>query len=154
MNALIRTSVVALMVAVLNVAVVAVRFGYSPSDSQESRRREELQRLEEATFGRLEARQAAVQQYIAQRYTLTDLMQQFQELDHEWPDFSAWHDKIWESEAERLYQHILAFVEVVLRGQAEELALVLRRLEKDYRQLQAGRPSPSPAATERTEQSR
>jgi hypothetical protein len=48
---------------------------------------------------------------------------------------------------ERHYRVIGTYAEGILKGQPEELAAVLQRLEKEYQQLQAGRQTPSTAAT-------
>jgi hypothetical protein len=141
MNALLRTAVVGFVVGLLTVAVVTLRWTYSASDAQEQRRVEELDRLREATLHREEARRQAVQEWIAQRRSLAETMQRFQDLDHDWPDYhAAWlREKLPESEAERQYRQIVNYVKTVLQGRAEELAAVLCRLENEYRQLQAGK---------------
>jgi hypothetical protein len=82
-------------------------------------------------------------------------MQRVRELDQEWPSISSVVRKTSPmSDEERYYGAIISYVRAILHGRSEELATVLRRLERDYRQLQTGRQAPSPAATERTEQSR
>jgi hypothetical protein len=58
------------------------------------------------------------------------------------------------SDEERYYGSILNYVDTILRGQPEKLAAVLRRLEKDYQQLQADRKIPSAMPTKRAETSR
>ncbi len=151
MNALSRTAVVALALILMTLGVFTLRVLYSQSDSPENRRGEQLQKLERATRSHLEARRQAVHEWIAQRRTLAETLQRFQE----WPDYSAMARKQWPvSDQERRYQHIRFQVELLQHGRPAELAPVLRRLEKDYRQLQAGKQTASAAATERSEQSR
>jgi septal ring factor EnvC (AmiA/AmiB activator) len=139
MNALLRTAVVALAVGLLTLGVFGLRFAWSPSDIlREIRRGEEIQGLRRITDRRTEARQKAVQEYIAQRRTLAETMQRFQESDHEWPYYDA---VLWKcsSDDEKHYRQLIGHVEGALEGRPEELAAVLRRLEKDYQQLQASR---------------
>jgi hypothetical protein len=138
MNAPIRTAVVA---GLLTLGVFTLRFACSPADSQETRRGEELQKLQRATLRREQARRQAVQEWMAQRRSLAETMQRFQELDHDWPDYSEarLREKLPESDVERHYRLILSYARAELQGRSEELATVLRRLENEYQQLQAGR---------------
>jgi hypothetical protein len=162
MNALLRTTAVALVVALLTLGVFGPRFACSPGDYQtllqEIRRHEELQELEQTTSRREEAIRQATHDYIAQRCTLAETMQRVRELerevDQEWPYLSSARKMSPLSDEERHYGVIISYVQTILYGRSGELATVLRRLEKDYQQLQTGRQAPSPAATERTEQSR
>lgn len=149
MNAPIRTALVATIVGLLAVCVFGLRFGCSPSAFQkEIRRGENLERLKQATFRRVEARRQAVQEWIAQRYSLAETMQRFQEWEREWPDYSAIVRKTQtESDEKRYYRIIGSHVEAVLQGRPEELASALCRLEKDYQQLQAGGQTPSTASS-------
>jgi len=82
----------------------------------------------------------------------------FQELDREWPDSLPKLSEIralkWPSEVEGHYQYIIAIVEELLRGRPEEAAAVLRRLDKDYQQLQTSTQTPSTAPREQTERHR
>jgi Flp pilus assembly protein TadB len=141
MNALIRTTVVALVVGLLTLSVFALRMLYPPNEAQEDRRGEELQRLQRATLHRQEARRQAVQEWIARHRSLAETMERFQELDHDWPDYSEarLREKLPESDVERHYRLILSYMRAELQGRSEELAAVLRRLENEYQQLQAGR---------------
>jgi hypothetical protein len=82
-------------------------------------------------------------------------MQRFQELDQEWPAYiTKLRNTMSESDEQRHYWVIFAYVEAALQERPEELAAARSRLEKDYRQLQDGRQTPSSAATERIERSR
>jgi hypothetical protein len=160
MNNLMRTAVCALVLGLLTLGVFTLRFAYSPGDWQEiNRRSEEIQRLEQAALRREEAMRQAARSYIAQRCTLAQTMQRWQELEQEfsqeWPVFRDIlrrpHPM---SDEERYYGLIMDNVEAVLRGQPEKLATVLRRLEKDYEQFQAGRAVPSTARTDGRERKR
>jgi hypothetical protein len=145
MNAPIRTVVVALVMGLLTLGVFGLRLACFSGEFPESHDSEKFQRLKQATDRRMEARQQAVREYIAQRCTLAETMRRFQELDHEWPDYITPNRKWWPSDDERYYRILLACVEGILKGQSEELAATLRRLEKDRRQLQVGRRTPSTA---------
>jgi hypothetical protein len=145
MNALLRTIVVALVVGLLTLGVFGLRLTCFSGELPESRHSEEFQRLKQATDRRMEARQQAVQEYIAQRCILAETMRRFRELDREWPDYVAPNRKWWPSDGERHYRILIACFEGILEGQAEESAATFRRLEKDRQQLQAGRRTPSTA---------
>jgi hypothetical protein len=68
MIALIRTGIVGCAMALLATSFFAFRYACSPGDELETiRRREELQRLERATFEREEARRQIVCAWIARR---------------------------------------------------------------------------------------
>jgi len=145
MNALLRTVVVVLVVGLLTLGVFGLRLAYFPGQFPESHDNEQFQRLRQATDRRMEARQQAVQEYIARRCTLEETMRRFQELDHEWPDYVTPNRKWWPPDEERHHRILIAGVEGILQGQPEELAATLHRLEKDRQQLQAGRRTPSTA---------
>jgi hypothetical protein len=159
MNAPIRMAFIALAGGLATLGVFGLRFAYSPGDYQKfvqiNDRREDLLRKWEAYRGRLESRKQAVREWIAQRRTLAETVQRFQELDREWGDTSAIGRPMWPGTEEEIrYQHIRSIVELLLQGRPQELAPVLRRLEMNYRQLQAGGQKPSSATTDRTERSR
>jgi hypothetical protein len=90
------------------------------------------------------AKQEVVRDLIAQRRTLPDAIAQFLLLSREWFDNnkSVKPFPTQESEEERAYQEIVTLVPYVLRGQPEEAAVVLSRLEKEQDKLQAGRKCP------------
>ena len=146
MNSLIRPALVVGLAGVLGLVVLGLDLGCSPVNLWDvQQEREELRQLERATFDREEARQQIVREWIARRCTLTDVLTQFQGLDREWPDYTTgmaekWYGKGWQ------YQQILSTVQIILQGRPEELAAALRRLEKEYQQLQvAGQPHTTPA---------
>jgi hypothetical protein len=155
-----QTAACALLLGLLTVGFLSLRFAYSPGDFQEMiRRNEELRRLHQAMLHRRQLMQQAAQAYIAQRCTLAETMQRWQEseqeLGQEWPvyrDILRLPPQL--SGEERYYGGIMVQVETILRGQPEELAAVLRRLEKEYQQLRADRNRPSSIPKETTEPSR
>lgn len=150
MNSLIRPVLVAGLASVLAVCFFGLPFVCSPVDVSAFQRGEEQEQLRRATNRRLEARHYMVRAVIERRCTLEEAIAQLQELDHEWPDYSASRSKVPVSREEWSYRFLRAEVEEALQDRPEELAAVLRRLEEDYRQLQAGRRTPGTAATERS----
>jgi hypothetical protein len=153
---------VALVVALLALGVFGLRLACSPSDYRElvqaSRRREDLRERERASLRLRQLHKQAVQEWIAQRCTLAETMQRLQEGDREleqiWPAFYTIKQKKWASEEDRYYHLIHEYAEEILQERPEELAAALRRLEGDYRKLQAGRQRSSTAATDRRERNR
>ena len=117
-------------------------------------RGEELERLDEATLRRIEARQRVVDEVIDGRRSLAEAIERFQELDRECPDYSKVIPAWAESSHERRYRCLLAMVKGSLRDRPEELSALLRRLEHEYQQRPAGELAPPAAMTKRTEQSR
>jgi hypothetical protein len=160
MNHLMHTAVCALVLGLLTLGCFTLRYAYSPGDFQEIiRRTEENERLEQAMLRRQQAARQAAQAYIAQRCTLAQTMQRWQQLEQqlgqEWP---VYRDILWQQlppmpDEERHYGGIRVHVEVILRGQPAESAAVLRRLEREYQQLRADRKMPSAMPTKRTEPS-
>jgi heme/copper-type cytochrome/quinol oxidase subunit 1 len=159
MNHWMHTAVCALVLGLLALGCFALRYTYSPGDLQDMiRRSEENERLEQVTLRRQQAERQAAQAYIAQRCTLAQTMQRWQQLEQqlgqEWPLFRDVLEQHAMSDEQRYYGGIRAHVEAILRGQPAELAGVLRRLEKEYQQLRADRKMPSTLPTKRTEPSR
>jgi hypothetical protein len=137
MHAHTRTVILVAVTGLLAVTVLSLDFSCSSVNFWAiSQQRQELRQLERATSYRMQARQKLVREWMARRCTLAELWTQFQELDHDWPDYSAWTTKEL-TERGRKYEQTLDIVEVVLRGQTEELAAVISRLEKEYRHLGA-----------------
>ena len=157
MNALIRLAVVVAVVLPLTVlGCFGLRFACNPEELRsllrEARHAEELQQAQQASLRRLEAREQLVREVIAQRCSLKEAVARLQELDGELdrkqPDLSP-------KPAERLYRYItLRVKEIYLPAWPEEAAAILRRLEKDYQQLQTSTQTPSTAPMARTEPSR
>jgi hypothetical protein len=132
-----RTVILAAVTGLLAVTVLRLDFSCSSVNFWAiGQQREELGQLERATFHRTETRRQLVKEWMARRCTLAELWTQFQGLDHDWPDYSAWAGKEW-TEMGRKYEQTLNIVEFVLKGQSEELAATVGRLEKEYRQLGA-----------------
>jgi hypothetical protein len=161
MNALMRPAIDVLVVVPLAVCVFGLRFACNSSDVKsllrEIRSKEEQQKLHQATLDRVQDRQEVVRELIAQRCSLKEALARFQELDHEWPDYvtdTPKRDGGILSDEERNYQYILAIAKDLLKNRREEAAVVLRRLEKEYQQLRAGRKMPSAMPTKRIEASR
>jgi hypothetical protein len=157
MNAMLRPVLVGSVLGLLAVSLVGLRFACSRVDFQEVCRSEDLEQRQRATARRLEAMQQVVQELIAQRRTLAEAIARFQEVDHEWPEYTAKLQKRfgreWSGE-EKAYRFILSTVQDLLRDRPEEAAAVIGRLEKEYQQLQAGKRTPSTVKTERIEPSR
>ncbi len=161
MNHLMHTAVCALVVGLLTLGCFTFHYAYSPGELQEIiHRSEEMQRVQQATLRHVEAMRQAAQAYIAQRCTLAQAMQRWQELEQElgqeWPlyrDILRLH-LVPVSDEERHYGGIVANVRAILQGQPAELAAVLRRLEKEDQQLRTGRKMPSAMPTKRPESSR
>jgi hypothetical protein len=148
MIALIRTVIVGCVMALLATSFFAFRYACSPADELETiRRREELQRLERATFEREEARRQIVRHWIAGQCTLVEMIAKFQEWDHQWPDYSKIARLMMEDD-KRCYQQIAVYIEEVLHDRPEEVAAILSRLEKEYSRLKVGKPSPSPSTAD------
>ena len=160
MNSLMRPVLVAGFAVVLTVCVFGLRLTCSPVGISalvsNLQRDEELEQKRRATYRRMEARRQLAREWIDGRLTLAEVLEQFQELDVELPDFIVAGPKVpWGgSNQERRYHLLRKLVEWILRDRPAELSEVLRRLEKDYQQLQASRPTPSTTATEQTERSR
>jgi hypothetical protein len=148
MNALLRPAVVVMVLALLAVGALGLRFALGPVDFREARRAEELERLERATFRRLESRRQVVQEVIARRCSLGEALAWLRELEREWPDYatplSQRQGPRWPEE-ERHYQQVIAMVQDLLGERPEEATTVLRRLEEDYRRLRAGRQATATA---------
>lgn len=159
MNAVLRPAIVVVVIAPLAVCFFCLR---SCRDStgfrlimQEVHRSEEMQRVQQATLRHEDGMRQVAQAYIAQRCTLAQAMQRWQELEQElgqnWPVYQNILRKPLTpiSDEERHYEGIVVNIKAILRGQPEGLAAVLRRLEKEYRQFRAGRNRPSATPTKR-----
>ena len=167
MNALIRLAVAVAVVFPLTVlGCFGLRFACNPEDLRsllrEVRHAEELQQAQQVTLRRGESKEQVVRDVIAQRCSLSEALARLQESDAEFDrecpasfaKLSEIRARKWPSEVEGHYQFIIAIVESRLDNRPEEAAAVLRRLEKDYQQLQTSTQTPSTAPMERTEPSR
>jgi hypothetical protein len=134
--------IVLVLAAPLTLWAIGRHFASIPSSSQETARRDqEVGRLVQAHKRRDEARKQAVQELLSQRCTLPQTLQRFQELNREWPDMivMARVARAKESDEQIAYRLILAYVEMALSEQSEELVVVLHRLKNDYQKLQNDR---------------
>jgi hypothetical protein len=165
MSALIRLAVVvALALPLALFCLFGFRFACNPVGMflQEVHRGEALDQLRQTVFPLVLSKEQVVREVIAQQCGLKEAVARLQELDCELerkqPDFSATLSEIRArkrpSDVERHYQYITTMVKDLLRDRPEEAAAVLRRLEKDYQQLQTNTQTPSTAPMERTERHR
>jgi hypothetical protein len=146
MNAMMRTVIVGCFVGLLAVAVFCLRFSCT-IDFREDIRSAELAEMRRASESRLEARDHVVRDLIAQRYTLGEAIEQFLELDRQWPELLPKVQAV-RSQEERVYQHIRWRVEDALRDRPEQASIVLRRLEQEYEKFRTESQTPSPAEKE------
>jgi hypothetical protein len=105
-------------------------------------RREHLRQLEQATLYRTTAKWQITQEVIAGRRSLAEAMEQFRDLDRQWPDLRGGISKpedLWMSEDEWDGWAVIAQVRQVLADHPDEAAAVAGRLEKELRQLLAAR---------------
>jgi hypothetical protein len=153
MNAQIRLAVVvALALPLALFCLFGLRFACNPVGwcLQEAHRGKALDQTGQAVFPLVQSKEQVVRELIAQQCGLQEAMARLQELDceldREQPDFAAKLSVVrarqWSSDAERHYHYITTIVKDLLRDRPEEAATVLRRLEKDYQQLQADTQTP------------
>ncbi|HEY7422646.1 MAG TPA: hypothetical protein VH682_00165 [Gemmataceae bacterium] len=165
MNALIRLAVaVAVVLPLAVLGCFGFRFACHPLGRllRAVHHAEMLQQEQQATLRRFESKEQVVREMIAQRCSLQEALTRLQEVDREfareWPASFAKLSEIrarqWPSEVEGHYQYIIEIVQGLLDDRPEEAAAVLRRLEKDYQQLQTSMQTPSTAPRERTERHR
>jgi flagellar biosynthesis/type III secretory pathway M-ring protein FliF/YscJ len=156
MNSSMRPVLLVAVASVLALCLFGLHFTCSPVDLSVIRRNEELTQLQLAAFHRQEDRQQVVRELIDRRCTLAEALAQYEELDKGLPDFivAGPEEPSGGNNKERRYRLILEKVEEMLHDRPEELAKVVRRLEKEYQQLPADIPTPSAVPTERIEPSR
>jgi hypothetical protein len=114
-------------------------------------RSEELKQLHEASYRRLEAKWQIAEEVIAGRRSLAEAMEQFRELDRQWPDLRSRITKpedLWMSEDEWDGRAVIDQVRQVLADRPGEAAAVAGRLEKELQQLLAQRKMRPPAPAE------
>jgi hypothetical protein len=130
----------------------------SPSLAEQLARNEQLKQLHGASFRRLAAKWQIAKEVIAGRCSLAEALEQFRDLDLQWPDIRTGFTKpedLWMSEDEWDGRAVLEQVRQVLADRPDEAAAVAGRLEKELQQLLAERKKRLPAPAEpRTEQSR
>jgi hypothetical protein len=161
MNAVLRQAIVVLVVIPFAVSLLGLRFGVNSADLRKivraARLNEELEQSRGPTFHRIDARVETVRQLLAHRCSLSQALAHFGELDGEHPDDLMELSRKrsgYDSDMERNYQYIVELAKDLLADHLEEATAVLRRLEKEYQQLGAGRQKPSAIPTKRTEQNR
>jgi hypothetical protein len=127
------------------------------SMAEELTRREHLKELHEASFRRIEAKWQIAQEVIARQRSLAEAIEQFQDLDRQWPDVRAGTEipeLQWMSEDEWDGRTVIDQVRQVLADRPDEAAAVAERLEKELQQLLADRkkrrPEPADPRTERS----
>jgi|SRR5579884_424914 len=161
MNAVFRQAIVVSVATLFAVSLLGVRFACTWTDLakivQAALRDEELEQSRRPTYHRIDARKETVRELIAQRCSLSQALAHFGELDGEHPDVLMELSRKrseYGSDRERNYQYIVEIAKDLLEDQHEEGVVVLRRLEKEYQQLRAGRNMPSAMPTKRSERSR
>jgi hypothetical protein len=118
------------------------------SIAEELTRKEHLRQLQEASFCRLEAKWQIAQEVIARRRSLAEAMEQFRDLDRQWPDVRSQTKKpegLWMSEDEWDGRAVIAQVRQVFADRPDEAAGVADRLEKELQELLAQRKTRPPA---------
>jgi hypothetical protein len=144
MNAMMRLVSVGGFMGLLAVGVFCLRFACTPADFREDVRSAELTEMRLTSDDRLEARDQVVRELIAQRYTLAEAIEQFLELDRQWPELVT-KVQYGRSHDERIYEHIRLQVKDVLHDHPEQASRVLRRLEQEYEKHRSARQTPSAA---------
>ena len=154
MNALIRPAVVALALAPLAVCLLGLRFACGLAGlgelMREIRHAEELEWRQRATCRRMESKRQVVQEVIAGRCGLGEALAWFRGLEGACPEYATVVVKVRARQGpdeERHYRNITMMVRDLLGERPAEAAAVLRRLEEDYRRLQAGRQATATAPT-------
>jgi hypothetical protein len=126
------------------------------SMADELLRQEHLKQLQEASLRRINAKWQIAQEVIARQRTLAEAIEQFRDLDRQWPDIRTQTKRpedLWMSEDEWDGRAVLDQVRQVLAGRPDEAAAVAGRLEKELQQLLADRTKHRPAPVDpRTEE--
>jgi hypothetical protein len=121
-------------------------------------RSEHLKRLHEGSYHRLGAKWQLAKEVIAERQSLAEAMEQFRELDRQWPDLRSGikhPELVWMSEDEWDGRAVIDQIRQVLADCPDQGATVVGRLEMELQQLLADRQKGhSPRADPRTERSR
>ena len=129
------------------------------SMAEDLARREHLKQLREASLRRLEAKWQIAQEVSAGQRSLAEAMEQFRDLDRQWPDLRSGITKpedLWMSEDEWDGRAVIEQVRQVLADRPDEAAAVAGRLEKKLQQLLAAKQKrpPAPAEPRTAERSR
>jgi hypothetical protein len=126
--------------------------------AEELARTERLKLLRDASYRRVEDKWQGAQEVIAGQRSLAEAIEQFRDLDRQWPDIRTGIQKpedLWMSEDEWDGRAVIEQVRQVLADRPDEATAVVGRLEKELRQLLAERNQCHPApADPKTEPSR
>jgi hypothetical protein len=125
----------------------------SPSIAEAIGRKEQLDQRKEAIRHRREAKRTVAAEVISKRRSLAEAIEQFRELDREWPDSRPTPqtpEDLGVTEEEWSGRDVLYFVQLVLADRPDEAAAVADRLEKELQQLLAERKKRPPAPAEST----
>ena len=121
-------------------------------------RTERLKQLRDASHRRAEAKRQVAAEVIARQRSLAEALEQFRELDRQWPDIRTGIKKPedqWMTEDEWDGRMVIEQVRQILADRPDEAAAVADRLEKELQELLADRKKVPPAPAEpRTERSR
>jgi hypothetical protein len=107
--------------------------------------------LREATFRRIKTKWQLAEEVIARRRGLAEAIEQFRDLDRQWPDVRAETKKPelpWMSEDEWDGRAVIHRVGQVLADRPDEAGAVAGRLEEELRELLADRTRRRPAPAE------
>ncbi len=121
-------------------------------------RREHLKQLHEASFRRIEAKWQVAKEVIAGRVNLAEAIEQFRDLDRQWPDLRSVTKRpedLWMTEDEWDGWAVIQQVRQVLADRPDEAGVIVARLEKELQQFLTDRKKRGPVpADPRTEPSR
>lgn len=139
MNSSMRPVTIGSGVGFVAMCLIGLHFFLPSISFAEANRGVELARRGDAIASRAEARQQIACELIAQQRTLADAIEQFRELDQEWPNHppTVSEARARTTAEEWAYGHIRALVEDMLRDRPEEAEAVLHRLEQEFARLTA-----------------
>jgi hypothetical protein len=116
--------------------------------AEERTRSGQLAQLEDATRRRMEAKRQVAEEVIARRWSLAEAIAQFRTLDRQWPEYRFRiknPEDLLMSEDERDGRGVISYVGEILAGHPDEAAAVVGSLEKELRELLAGRKTRPPS---------
>jgi hypothetical protein len=132
--------------------------GLRASLAEELVRTERLKQLRDASYRRVEAKWQVAKEVIAGQRSLAEAIEQFRDLDRQWPDIRTGIKKPEDqgmTEDECDGRVVIEQVRQVLAGRPDEAAEVAGRLEKELRQLLTdGKTGPSSSVDSPRGQSR
>jgi hypothetical protein len=154
MNTFLRLAAGVLCLGVLALGIVLFDFagqltyphrgnsGLQASLAEELARTERLKQLRDASYRRVEAKWQVAKEVIAGQRSLAEAIEQFRDLDRQWPDIRTGIKKpelLWMSEDECDGWVVIRQVEQVLANRPAEATEVVGRLEKELQELLADR---------------